>query len=225
VGSRFLKGDIGLCNGLFAANAFFHGFWFTTKNLARPSWCWARQPGGGDVGRAGCRNTRLLGEIVDAVETLRAFLRTAEIDAILDVHGDFVPNPDTMSTARTFFPRVYPRLIEILQLVGSSGLMATPTERDLAAPEIAADVERYFQSATLMGHDRVRLSAGLGSCLQLVRRAPGALRALLRRRPQRADGGSIQQLRPDGRGGAREGAPRAVSLSARSWNYGMTQHR
>jgi 4-hydroxyphenylacetate 3-monooxygenase len=62
-----------------------------------------------------------------------------------------------MSTARTFFPRVYPRLIEILQLVGSSGLMATPTERDLAAPAIAGDVQRYFQSATLMGHDRVRL--------------------------------------------------------------------
>jgi len=47
-----------------------------------------------------------------------------------------------MGSARNFFPRVYPRLIEILQLVGSSGLMATPTGRDLAAPEIAGDIER-----------------------------------------------------------------------------------
>src|SRR5262249_44921212 len=59
--------------------------------------------------------------------------------------------------ARNYFPRMYPRLIEILQLIGSGGLMATPTERDLATPEIAPDIERYYQSATRMGHERVRL--------------------------------------------------------------------
>ena len=157
----FLKGDIGLCNGLFRfTNAFFHGIHqFTTKNLAKAELVLGVASLVAEtIGRTGLpAYQQLLGEIVDAVETLRAFLRTAEVDAVLDLHGDFVPNPDTMSSARTFFPRVYPRLIEILQLVGSSGLMATPTERDLAAPEIAGDVERYFQSATLMGHDRVRL--------------------------------------------------------------------
>ena len=35
--------------------------------------------------------------------------------------------------------------------------MATPTERDVATPEIAGDIERYYQGATLMGHERVRL--------------------------------------------------------------------
>jgi len=68
-----------------------------------------------------------------------------------------VPDPDILSTERNYFPRAYPRLIEILQLIASSGLMATPTERDLAAREIAGDIERYYQSATLMGRDRVRL--------------------------------------------------------------------
>ena len=100
---------------------------------------------------------QLLGEVVDAVQTIRAYLRAAEADGITDQYGDFVPNPDIMSTARNYFPRVYPRLIEILQLIGSGGLMATPTERDLATPEIATDIERYYQSATLMGRDRVRL--------------------------------------------------------------------
>ena len=41
--------------------------------------------------------------------------------------------------------------------MGSSGLVATPTERDLAEPAIAPDIDRYYQSATLMGRDRVRL--------------------------------------------------------------------
>jgi 4-hydroxyphenylacetate 3-monooxygenase len=48
-------------------------------------------------------------------------------------------------------------MIEILQLVASSGLMTTPTERDLAAPEIAGDIERYYQGAAVMGRERVRL--------------------------------------------------------------------
>ena len=100
---------------------------------------------------------QMLGEIVDAVETLRAYLRAAEVAAVADAQGYYVPNPNVMATARTYFPKVYPRLIEILQLIGSSGLMATPTEADLAAPELADDIEKYYQSATLGGHERVRL--------------------------------------------------------------------
>ncbi len=157
----FLKGDIALCNGLFRfTNAFTHGIHqFTTKNLAKAELVLGVASLVAEtIGRTELpAYQQLLGEIVDAVETLRAYLRAAEADAVLDQHGDFVPNPNTISTARNFFPRVYPRLIEIVQLIGSSGLMATPTERDLATPEIAGDVERYYQSATLMGHDRVRL--------------------------------------------------------------------
>ena len=157
----FLKGDIALCNGLFRfTNAFTHGIHqFTTKNLAKAELVLGVASLVAEaIGRTELPTyQQLLGEIVDAVETLRAYLRAAEADAIVDQYGDVVPNPDIISTARNFFPRVYPRLIEILQLIGSSGLMATPTERDLAAPEIAGDIERYYQSATLMGHDRVRL--------------------------------------------------------------------
>ena len=62
-----------------------------------------------------------------------------------------------MSTARNYFPKVYPRLIEILQLIGSSGLMATPTERDLTSAMLAEQIDRYYQSATQMGKERVQL--------------------------------------------------------------------
>jgi 4-hydroxyphenylacetate 3-monooxygenase len=100
---------------------------------------------------------QLLGEIVDAVVTMQAFIRAAEVDAVADELGYYHPNPEIINTARNYFPRVYPRLIEILQLIGSSGLMATPTARDLENPEIAGDIEHYYQGATLGGHDRVRL--------------------------------------------------------------------
>jgi 4-hydroxyphenylacetate 3-monooxygenase len=157
----FLKGDILLCNGLFrSTNAFMHGIHqFTTKNLAKAEFVLGVASLVAEaIGRTELATyQQLLGEIVDVVETIRAYIRAAEADAIVDEFGDFVPNPTTMSTARNYFPRAYPRLIEILQLIGSSGLMATPTTQDMAQVEITADVEKYFQSATLMGHDRVHL--------------------------------------------------------------------
>lgn len=110
------------------------------------------------IGRAGLpAYQQMLGEIVDAVETERAYVRAAEADAITDDRGFVHPNPDIMSTARNYFPRIYPRLIEILQLIGSSGLMATPTERDMASPLLAEQIDRYYQSATQMGKERVQL--------------------------------------------------------------------
>ncbi len=157
----FLKGDVLLCNRLFRETpAFMHGIHqFTAKNQAKAELLLAVASMVAEaIGRTDLPSyQQLLGEMVDAVETLRAYIRTAEVDAVVDDSGYFHPNPETMSTARNFFPRVYPRLVEILQLVGSSGLMATPTEQDLGRAELTRDIDRYFQSATLMGRDRIQL--------------------------------------------------------------------
>jgi len=156
----FLKGDIGLCNRLFRDTpAFLHGIHqFTTKNLAKAEFVLGVASLVAEaIGRVAMpQYQQMLGEIVDAVETERAYLRAAEADAITDARGFVHPNPEILSTARNYFPKIYPRLIEILQLVGSSGLMATPSERDLKS-DLADDIERYYQSATLMGKERVRL--------------------------------------------------------------------
>ncbi|HZS03102.1 MAG TPA: 4-hydroxyphenylacetate 3-monooxygenase, oxygenase component [Chloroflexota bacterium] len=157
----FLQGDPALCNALFRETpAFYHGVHqFTAKNLAKAEFVLGVAALLAEaIGRTEVPTYQMmLGEIVDAVETLRAYLRAAEVAAVADERGYYVPNPNIMATARSYFPKVYPRLVEILQLIGSSGLMATPTEADLAAPELAADVEKYYQGATLGGHERVRL--------------------------------------------------------------------
>jgi 4-hydroxyphenylacetate 3-monooxygenase len=157
----FLKGDIGLCNRLFRETPILmHGIHhFTTKNLAKAEFVLGVASLIAEaIGRTELpAYQQLLGEIVDSIMTLRSFIRAAEIDAVHDELGYYHPNPDIMSTARNYFPRVYPRLIEILQLIGSSGLMATPLERDLNQPELASDIERYYQGATVGGRDRVRL--------------------------------------------------------------------
>ena len=50
----------------------------------------------------------------------------------------------------------YPRMIEILQLLGSSSFMITPSEIDFKGP-LAADIEQYLATDTIGARDRVSL--------------------------------------------------------------------
>ena len=71
-------------------------------------------------------------------------------------YGVFTPAWPPLNTARNLYPKLYQRFPEILRKLGASGLMATPTEADLAGAA-AADIDTYLQAATLSGAERVRL--------------------------------------------------------------------
>jgi 4-hydroxyphenylacetate 3-monooxygenase len=156
----FLKGDMELCNNLWReTHVFLHVIHqFTAKNLAKAEFVLGVTSLVAEtIGIEEFLHVQdMLGEVVDSVETLRAYLRAAEVDAVPAEDGTCAPNPDFMWTARDYFPRVYPRLVEILQVLGSSGLISTVPETT-AAGELAADVEKYLQSGTLGGRERVRL--------------------------------------------------------------------
>jgi 4-hydroxyphenylacetate 3-monooxygenase len=97
-----------------------------------------------------------LAEIWVTLETMRAFLRAAEADAVVDEWGVMRPAWNPLDAARNLFPRLYPRLIEILQQIGASGLVAMPTEKDLGGP-LANDIKAYFQAARADAFDRIPL--------------------------------------------------------------------
>jgi 4-hydroxyphenylacetate 3-monooxygenase len=97
-----------------------------------------------------------LAEIITTLETLRALGRAAEADAALNAYGVWTPAWPPLNTARNLYPKLYQRFPEILRKLGASGLMAIPTEADLAG-SAAADIGTYLQAATLNGADRVRL--------------------------------------------------------------------
>jgi 4-hydroxyphenylacetate 3-monooxygenase len=50
----------------------------------------------------------------------------------------------------------YPRMIEILQLLGSSSFMLTPSEADFHGP-LAGHIEQYLTTDTTSARDRVKL--------------------------------------------------------------------
>jgi len=89
-------------------------------------------------------------------ETMRAFLRASEADAAPNKWGMFSPARAPLDTARNLFPRLHPRMVEIIQLNSSSSLMATPSEADFKAA-IGPDIERYLGAAKAASRERVAL--------------------------------------------------------------------
>jgi 4-hydroxyphenylacetate 3-monooxygenase len=97
-----------------------------------------------------------LAEMIITTEVMRACLRASEADAAQDRWGEFVPARAPLDCARNLFPRLYPRLVEIIQLNSSSSLMATPSEADFASA-LMPEIERYFATAGALARDRVAL--------------------------------------------------------------------
>jgi 4-hydroxyphenylacetate 3-monooxygenase len=97
-----------------------------------------------------------LAELWVNLETMKAFLRAAEADAALDEWGVMRPAWNPLDAARNLFPRLYPRMVEIIQQIGASGLVAMPTEQDLKGP-LSEDIKRYYQAARAEAFDRVPL--------------------------------------------------------------------
>ena len=86
----------------------------------------------------------------------RSALRAAEADGTINAYGFFQPDMAPLAAIRTWYPRYFQTLPETIRKFGASGLTALPYEADITG-EIAADADRYLQSKTLPGHDRVRL--------------------------------------------------------------------
>jgi aromatic ring hydroxylase len=97
-----------------------------------------------------------IGELINYTEMIKACLRASEADAMLADTGVVYPAAEPLLTARTMFPVFYPRMVEILQLLGAGGYMMTPSARDLEGP-LRADIERYYQAASASARDRIQL--------------------------------------------------------------------
>src|SRR5262249_57254945 len=95
-------------------------------------------------------------ELVLYTELPRACTRACEADAELDEWGVMCPAPLPAESTRNLFMTAYPKMVEILQLLGSSSFMITPTEADFSGP-LAPQIEQYLATDTASARDRVKL--------------------------------------------------------------------
>ncbi|SFL45640.1 4-hydroxyphenylacetate 3-monooxygenase [Gracilibacillus orientalis] len=98
----------------------------------------------------------MMAEMISALETMKALLIKAETNAKIDEFELMRPELTPLQVATSTYPKVYARLSEIVQLLGSSGLVSIPTEADFES-EIKVDLDQYLQSATLEAQDRIQL--------------------------------------------------------------------
>ena len=83
----------------------------------------------------------------------KLLLNRRGVERLWRLHAAWEP----LNTARNWYPRVSQRLPELVRKFGASGLMAVPDRGRPGTGSAAEDVERYLQSATLTGPERVRL--------------------------------------------------------------------
>ncbi len=156
----FLLGDVELCNNLSTATNQYtqSGHQVVTKNVVKCEFIlglanlMVRTLGSGELPQA----QQMVAEIIENLEVTRACLRAAEADAQIDRWGVMCPSPFPLMVARNLFIRIYPRMAEVLHLLGSSSLMALPVEADLQG-HLAPEVARYMETDSASARERIRL--------------------------------------------------------------------
>ena len=156
----FLLNDVELCNNLqTATNRHLHsGHQIVTKNVVKCEFMLGlanlmiRTLGSGQLPHV----QQMMAEIIENLEVTKACLRAAEADAKIDQWGVLCPAQLPLQVARNSFIRMYPRMAEILHLLGSSSLMALPTEADMKGP-LSEEINRYLETDTASAEERVRI--------------------------------------------------------------------
>ncbi|MGH7062335.1 MAG: 4-hydroxyphenylacetate 3-hydroxylase C-terminal domain-containing protein, partial [Stellaceae bacterium] len=97
-----------------------------------------------------------IGELMLTTQLTRACMRAAEADAQLDEWGVMTPDPLLAESPRNLFMTAYPRMIEIIQLLGSSSFLLTPSKADFKGP-LGHDIEQFLATDSTGALDRVKL--------------------------------------------------------------------
>ena len=98
-----------------------------------------------------------ISEIIDTLETVRAYMRAAEADAEHIEGGVGIwPGAEPWIAMRHWWPDAYTRIMWIIGQLAAGGLMLTPTEQDVEGP-ISDSIAKFYQGAAINGPERVRL--------------------------------------------------------------------
>jgi 4-hydroxyphenylacetate 3-monooxygenase oxygenase component len=101
---------------------------------------------------------QMLGEIWTYAEFARAAVHSAETEAFEYGNGVWFPNGGPLTALRAALPTWFPRVGEIIKLIGSHNLLATPSETQFDDPALHDLIGRYLRGAKETGaRDRARL--------------------------------------------------------------------
>ena len=109
------------------------------------------------IGTGGAQHVQeMIAEVIVMLEIMKSLKVASEQGASINAYGVMTPARGPLDAARNWYPNMYKRLIEIVQLIASSGLIMIPTEADLHGPR-SAEIAKYLQGAKGSAEERVRL--------------------------------------------------------------------
>ena len=97
---------------------------------------------------------QLLGELWSYAELARAAVQTAEDHPMEWSNGCWFPDAAPLSALRATMPFWMPRANEIIKLLGSHNLLATPTWAMMRNPELRPYIDKYLHGAHGMDAER-----------------------------------------------------------------------
>jgi 4-hydroxyphenylacetate 3-monooxygenase len=110
------------------------------------------------IGDKSQATAELLGEMFGYAELARAAIRTAETEAFEWGNGVWFPNGQPLHQLRHFMPVWMPRVTEILRLIGSHNLLATPTLSEVKDATLGPLIAKYLQGADdQSAEERIRI--------------------------------------------------------------------
>ena len=157
----FLLGDVEMCNnyGNATGSGPHTGQQVTTRCVVKAEFVlglaalMVNTLGSGSVPHVQER----VAELITFLELLKACLRASEADASLNEWGVMCPAGAPLTAGRGLFPKMmYPRMAEIIQLLGSSSLMALPSEADFGT-SLGPEIDKYLGTDTTSARNRARL--------------------------------------------------------------------
>ena len=124
------------------------------------------------VGRSALpRYQEMVGELVGFVEMADGFVTASAHDALFNAQRLLGESPSlawplsgngrsslaAAAAIRLFFPEAISKAIHVLRLLGSSGLVMTPSEADFANPDAHEILQRHLRGRDITAEERVRV--------------------------------------------------------------------
>ncbi|WP_433747130.1 4-hydroxyphenylacetate 3-monooxygenase, oxygenase component [Falsibacillus pallidus] len=96
-------------------------------------------------------------EIIVNLEIMKALLLASETNCSFNEWGMMTPEANALNAAIIYYPKIYPRMVEILHLLGASGLISIPGEKDFNSEIIRPELDKYLQGAASTAEERVKV--------------------------------------------------------------------
>ena len=156
----FIDGDVGFANALRTETGMVAYVWHQTASRAAVK---SQMVLGlaSMLARLSGRDKQpsvqeMLGELAAGSEVLRALVVAAEAESVRDRFGNYVPALQSLGASNVVAAKLYARSIDLLRLIGASGLIMHPSELDLLG-DASDGMLRYFAASNQDAGTHVQL--------------------------------------------------------------------